>query len=97
MHPNRTAVEEVLDMACERIDQMPGAFNSEANHVDDDVRFERTDFAAGRMGMVGLAGTPADIDDLESGCHQARNQICADMPGTADDDNASHQSSPLLG
>ena len=51
--PDRAAVEEVGDTAAERVDEMLGARQREADHVDDDVRAEVADLRAERAGDLG--------------------------------------------
>ena len=105
VHPDGAAVEKMLHIAAQRLDQMLSALESKADHVDDDVGPQRPDPAAERAGLflgvpvrhqcfdrvpsgigrIGLALSPADIDDVVAGSDQARHQIGADVTAAADD------------
>src|SRR6185312_10973507 len=46
VHPDRSGVEEVLNLATQRFDQMARAGRGEADHVDDDLAAEAPDRGA---------------------------------------------------
>ena len=56
VNPDRPGMQEMLDAAAERLDQLLGALQREADHVDDDVRLELADsLAEGARLLLGLA------------------------------------------
>src|SRR5579871_3187990 len=52
MYPDRAAVQEVLDLPTQRIDELSRAVQRKRDHVDHDIRFQIVDALAKRPSLV---------------------------------------------
>ena len=64
MYPDGPGVKKMLHVAAERADEMLGAVQREADHVDDDVALQVADFFAEGAGLFFSLAVGDDGPDL---------------------------------
>src|SRR5690606_8865550 len=61
VNPDRAAVQQVLDLPAQRLDQVLRAGEREADHVDHDVRLQRPHARPELAGLRGLLAVDRDL------------------------------------